>query len=63
MRCPVKKAVNKNASFVRFSEDEYRRIHEDADVYNESIPGLLKSVYFSVKLPRPFMYPDDAKEF
>jgi hypothetical protein len=49
-----------NRSHLRFSVEEYARLVEDAKVYGDSIPNLIKSVYFNKKLPQPAMSKDDA---
>ena len=50
-----------NQTHIRYTADEYQRITEDALLYNESIPNLMKAVYFKRPLPRPFALPDDAQ--
>lgn len=55
------KHSEQNQSHIRFTDEEYTQILEDAEIYNETIPNLLKAVYFRRHLPRPVMYPDDAR--
>jgi hypothetical protein len=49
-----------NRSHLRFTADEYQRLVEDAKTYGDSIPNLIKAVYFKRKLPPPAMAKDDA---
>jgi len=49
-----------NRSHLRFSAEEYARLVEDARVYGDSIPNLIKAIYFKKKLLQPAMSKDDA---
>src|SRR5262249_52711309 len=44
-----------NRSHLRFTAEEYQRLVEDAKTYGDSIPNLIKAVYFKKKLP-PMKY-------
>ena len=45
---------------IRFDEDEYIRLCNDAKIYGETVPGVLKAVYFE-RLPLgPKFSKDDA---
>lgn len=46
---------------VRFSEEEFLRIHEDSETLGETIPGLLKRVYFERAIVRPLLSHDAAQ--
>lgn len=45
---------------IRFDEDEYMRICNDAKIYGETVPGVLKAVYFERLPPAPKFSKDDA---
>ncbi len=49
------------SSHVRFTEDQYSQISDDARVYGKSIPDLLRAAYFGSLPPRPAFSVEDAK--
>ena len=51
----------KNQSHVRFTDEEYARVHEDAEAYGKTDPEIIKSVYVSKNLARPVLNRDDAQ--
>lgn len=50
-----------NRSHLRFTAEEYERLVTDAKTYGETIPNLIKAVYFKKKLPPPAMAKGDAE--
>lgn len=54
------KSSKERRANIRFDEDEYMRICNDAKIYGETVPGVLKAVYFE-RLPQgPKFSKDDA---
>ena len=51
----------KNQSHVRFTDEEYARVHEDAEAYGKTVPEMIKGVYFGKNLARPVLNRDDAQ--
>ena len=49
-------------SFVRFSEDEYKKIKEDSKTLGKSIPTLLRTNYFKGKIESPTFIKEDAEK-
>lgn len=45
---------------IRFEEEEYIRVCSDAKIYGETIPGVMKAVYFERLPPDPKFSKDDA---
>ena len=45
---------------IRFDEDEYLQVCNDAKVYGDTVPGMLKAVYFERLPPAPKFTKDDA---
>jgi hypothetical protein len=54
------KSSKERRANIRFDEDEYMRICNDAKIYGETIPGVLKGVYFERLPPGPKFSKDDA---
>jgi len=50
----------KRQTHIRFSEDEYSQVLNDSKVYGETVPNLMKTIYFRKKLPQPIMNREDA---
>lgn len=50
----------KRQTHIRFSEDEYSQVMHDSKVYGETVPNLMKAVYFRKRLPQPIMNREDA---
>lgn len=55
------KTSETGSSHVRFTEDQYGRIADDARIYGKSIPDLLRAAYFDSLPPRPAFSVEDAK--
>ena len=55
------KRSDAGSSHVRFTEDQYSRIEDDARIYGKSIPELLRAAYFGSLPPRPAFSVEDAK--
>ena len=45
---------------IRFSEEEYSRVSNDAVSYGETVPGIVKAVYFDHLPPLPKYAREDA---
>ncbi|MGE0175140.1 MAG: plasmid mobilization relaxosome protein MobC [Oligoflexales bacterium] len=45
---------------IRFDEQEYFQICNDATIYGDTVPGMLKAVYFKRLPPAPKFSKDDA---
>lgn len=54
------KSSKERRANIRFDEDEYMRICNDAKIYGETIPGVLKAVYFERLPSAPKFSKDDA---
>ena len=54
------KSSKERRANIRFDEDEYIRICKDAQIYGETIPGVLRAVYFDRLPPGPKFSKDDA---
>jgi len=54
------KSSKERRANIRFDEDEYMRICNDAKIYGETVPGVLKAVYFERLPPGPKFSKDDA---
>jgi hypothetical protein len=50
----------KRQTHIRFSEVEYNQLLNDSEVYGETVPNLMKAVYFRKKLLQPVMNREDA---
>ena len=50
------------SSHVRFTNDEYKIIHEDSLNLEETIPTLLKRNYFKKRVSQPIISHSDAKK-
>lgn len=54
------KSSKERRANIRFDEDEYIRICSDAQIYGETVPSVLKAVYFERLPPGPKFSKDDA---
>lgn len=45
---------------IHFNEAQYKRISNDAKMYGETVPGVLKNAYFERLPPEPKLSADDA---
>jgi hypothetical protein len=56
----VMKSSKERRTNIRFDEEEYLQVCSDAKVYGETVPGVMKSVYFDRLPPSPKFTKDDA---
>ncbi|MGE0175073.1 MAG: plasmid mobilization relaxosome protein MobC [Oligoflexales bacterium] len=54
------RSSEKRQTHIRFTEDEYSQLLNDSEVYGETVPNLMKAVYFRKKLLQPVMNREDA---
>lgn len=57
---PCKQSRDHKRTTVRFTDDEYERITEEARLSGESIPGILKTSHFSGKKLKLLFDKEDA---
>lgn len=54
------RASEKRQTHIRFTEAEYSQLLNDSEVYGETVPNLMKAVYFRKRLLQPIMNREDA---
>ncbi len=54
------RSSEKRQTHIRFTEAEYSQLLNDSEVYGETVPNLMKAVYFRKKLLQPVMNREDA---
>src|SRR5690606_37039490 len=61
LRRAIMQQSKMNQTHIRFTEEEYARVLNDAEAYGKTVPEMIKSVYFGAKIARPTLSHDDAQ--